>query len=113
VGGKTGSAQVFEHGHYGNNYVGSFVGVAPISHPRLVVLCAIFNPQGQHWGAVVAAPVVRNITAQALRYLRVPQEAGTNSISSLPDDGSVLPALPSQPKPVLASNKHNKNGNKG
>jgi stage V sporulation protein D (sporulation-specific penicillin-binding protein) len=90
IGGKTGSAQVFEDGHYGNNFVGSFVGIAPLSHPRLVILCAIFKPQGMHWGAVVAAPVVRNIAAQSLRYLRVPED---NVSPALAYNESLQPTL--------------------
>ena len=75
VGGKTGSAQVAEHGHYGDAYIGSFCGVAPLSHPRLVVLCVINKPVGVHWGAVVAAPVVHNVLKRALWYLKVPPDA--------------------------------------
>jgi stage V sporulation protein D (sporulation-specific penicillin-binding protein) len=75
VGGKTGSAQVAEHGHYGNKYVGSFCGIAPLNDPRLVVLCVINKPVGVHWGAVVAAPVVHDILQQALWYLKVPPDA--------------------------------------
>ncbi len=74
VGGKTGSAQVAEHGHYGDQYVGSFCGIAPITHPKLVVLCSIFKPVGVHWGAVVAAPVVHDILQQSLQYLKVPPD---------------------------------------
>jgi cell division protein FtsI/penicillin-binding protein 2 len=74
VGGKTGSAQVAEHGHYGDQYVGSFCGIVPLSHPRLVILCAIFKPQGVHWGAVVAAPVVHNIAKEAMLYLKDPPD---------------------------------------
>ncbi len=75
VGGKTGSAQVAEHGHYGGEYIGSFCGVAPLSNPRLVVLCVINKPVGVHWGAVVAAPVVHDILQQSLWYLKVQPDA--------------------------------------
>jgi cell division protein FtsI (penicillin-binding protein 3) len=75
VGGKTGSAQVAEHGHYGDQYIGSFCGIAPITNPKLVVLCVINKPTGVHWGAVVAAPVVRTILQHALWYLNVPPDA--------------------------------------
>lgn len=75
IGGKTGSAQVAEHGHYGDQYVGSFCGIAPLTHPRLVILCAIFKPSGVHWGAVVAAPVVHDIAKASLAYLKTPPDA--------------------------------------
>jgi cell division protein FtsI/penicillin-binding protein 2 len=74
VGGKTGSAQIAEHGHYGDQYVGSFCGIVPLSHPRLVILCAIFKPQGVHWGSVVAAPVVHNIAQLSMSYLKEPRD---------------------------------------
>ncbi len=74
VGGKTGSAQVAEHGHYGDEYVGSFCGIVPLTRPKLVILCAINKPVGVHWGAVVAAPVVHNVARRALWYLREPPD---------------------------------------
>jgi cell division protein FtsI/penicillin-binding protein 2 len=75
VGGKTGSAQVAEHGHYGNEYVGSFCGIAPLTNPKLVILCVITKPQGVHWGAVVAAPVVHDIAKYGLWYLKTEPDA--------------------------------------
>ena len=47
----------------------------PLSHPRLVILCAIFEPQGIHWGAAVAAPVVHNIARAAMLQLQIPPDA--------------------------------------
>ena len=75
VGGKTGSAQVagprgYEEGHF----VASFVGMYPLSQPRLVILCAVFEPQGIHWGASVAAPVVHNIAKAAMLQLHIPPD---------------------------------------
>ena len=76
VGGKTGSAQVsgprgYEEGHF----VASFVGMYPLSHPRLVILCAVFEPQGIHWGASVAAPVVHNVARQAMLQMQIVPDA--------------------------------------
>lgn len=76
VGGKTGSAQVSgPHGYESGHYVASFVGLYPLSHPRLVILCAVFEPQGIHWGAAVAAPVVHNIARAAMLELQVKPDA--------------------------------------
>lgn len=67
VGGKTGSAQVAgAHGYESGHFVASFVSMIPLSHPRLVILCAVFEPQGIHWGASVAAPVVHDLEKQAM-----------------------------------------------
>ena len=76
VGGKTGSAQVSgAHGYEEGHFVASFVGLYPLSHPRLVILCAVFQPQGIHWGASVAAPVVHNIAREALFQMQVSPDA--------------------------------------
>lgn len=51
VGGKTGTAYKIEGGVYVRKYVASFVGLAPISDPRLVVAVMIDEPTGgAHYG---------------------------------------------------------------
>jgi len=76
VGGKTGSAQVAgRHGYEEGHFVASFVGLYPLSHPRLVILCAVFEPQGIHWGAAVAAPVVHNIAREAMLQMQITPDA--------------------------------------
>jgi len=76
VGGKTGSAQVSgTHGYEEGHFVASFVGLYPLSHPRLVILCAVFQPQGIHWGASVAAPVVHNIAREAMLQMQISPDA--------------------------------------
>lgn len=51
VGGKTGTS---EDGVNTNKYVTSFIGVAPISNPQVVVLVTLYNPTGEggHQGGV-------------------------------------------------------------
>lgn len=74
VGGKTGTAQLIdkETGRYSHEeYVASFLGLAPINDPRVVVLVVLEAPKGEYYGGQVAAPVFRDITAQALRLLDV------------------------------------------
>ena len=44
VGGKTGTAFKAVAGGYGNDYVGLFSGVAPVSDPKLVVIVVINEP---------------------------------------------------------------------
>ncbi len=75
--GKTGTAHKQEGGGYASNkYIGSFVGLAPASAPRLVVAVMIDEPSGgQYYGGSVAAPVFANIIAGALRMLGVPYDA--------------------------------------
>jgi len=76
VGGKTGSAQVSgPRGYESGHFVASFVGLYPLSHPRLVIYCAVFEPQGIHWGAAVAAPVVHNIARAAMLQMQIAPDA--------------------------------------
>ncbi|MDQ2799148.1 MAG: penicillin-binding protein 2 [Armatimonadota bacterium] len=76
VGGKTGSAQWSgPRGYEEGKFVASFVGIYPLSHPRLVILCAVFQPQGIHWGASVAAPVVHNIAREAMLQMQIAPDA--------------------------------------
>jgi stage V sporulation protein D (sporulation-specific penicillin-binding protein) len=71
VGGKTGTAQLVENGVYADgDYVASFLGVAPIDDPRIVVLIKIEKPQ-PYWGGVVAAPVFNRVAEKALWKLGV------------------------------------------
>lgn len=76
VAGKTGTAHKLENGRYTNKYLSSFVGIAPASDPRLIVVVVIDEPTaGKHYGGEVAAPVFAQITAGALRSLGVRPDA--------------------------------------
>ena len=76
VGGKTGTAYKVEGGVYAKKYVASFVGVAPISEPRLVVAVMIDEPSGgAHYGGDVAGPAFSQIMGGALRTLGVLPDA--------------------------------------
>jgi len=76
--GKTGTAQVAAPGGRGyapGQYVASFVGGAPSDRPRVVALVSIYRPsKGGYYGGVLAAPVVKEILAEALAYMQVPPE---------------------------------------
>ncbi len=73
VGGKTGTA--YKHGPHGydkTKYRSSFVGIAPIDSPRLIVAVSLDEPSaGKHLGGQVAAPVFAQITSDTLRALNV------------------------------------------
>jgi cell division protein FtsI (penicillin-binding protein 3) len=87
VGGKTGTAHKLEGRGYGNKYVSSFVGFAPVSNPRLVVAVMIDEPSaGQYYGGAVAAPVFSGVMGSALRMLGVPTDAPVDNVI-LPPDG--------------------------
>ena len=73
VAGKTGTTQlVSEHGYDKHHHSASFIGLAPVSRPRLVVAVVINDPQaGQYYAATVAAPVFATIMAHSLRLLNI------------------------------------------
>ncbi len=73
--GKTGTAQVAENGTYSETkYVASFIGFAPAQDPQLLVSVIVDQPQGEIYGASVAAPAFGKIAGFALPYLGVPTE---------------------------------------
>lgn len=76
VGGKTGTAYKVEGGVYAKKYVASFVGLAPISDPRLVVAVMIDEPTGgAHYGGDVAGPAFSQIMGGALRTMGIVPDA--------------------------------------
>jgi len=77
VAGKTGTARKFIKGRYSKDrHLSLFVGIAPVSHPRLVVAVMVDEPQGkQYYGGQVAAPVFADIMRGALRLLNLMPDA--------------------------------------
>jgi cell division protein FtsI (penicillin-binding protein 3) len=72
VGAKTGTSKKAAIGGYGDEYVGYFAGVAPVSNPRLAVVVTINEPGGDiYYGGDVAGPAFSEIMAGALRILNV------------------------------------------
>ncbi|MBP8053254.1 MAG: penicillin-binding protein 2 [Burkholderiaceae bacterium] len=73
VGGKTGTAHKQEgKGYADKKYRGSFVGVAPIDSPRIVVAVMVDEPtNGKYFGGDVAAPVFSETVQQTLRMMGV------------------------------------------
>ena len=88
VAGKTGTAHKLEgRGYAAHRYVSSFVGLAPVSNPRLIVAVMIDDPAGgQYYGGSVAAPVFSRITDAALRALNVPHDAPLDNVILPPPD---------------------------
>lgn len=77
VAGKTGTVhKVGTSGYEANSYRSNFVGIAPVSNPRLIVVVSIDNSKtGGYYGAQVAAPVFSQVAGPALRMLDVPPDA--------------------------------------
>lgn len=85
--GKTGTTHIAAAGSYDRRrYLATFVGFAPVSNPRLVLLVSLRDPQGAYYGGEVAAPVFQSVMAGALRMLGV-----------APDALPAAPLIPSAP----------------
>lgn len=73
VGGKTGTA--YKHagrGYDRSKYRASFIGLAPMSNPRVIVAVSVDEPSaGSHYGGTVAGPAFVAITGGTLRALNV------------------------------------------
>ena len=76
VGGKSGTAHKQEgKGYAANKYRSWFVGMAPISNPRIVVAVMVDEPsKGVYFGGLVAAPVFSQVVQQTLRLMNVPPD---------------------------------------
>lgn len=95
VAGKTGTAhKLGPTGYEKDKYVGSFVGLAPVSNPRLIMAVMIDEPTtGKYYGGTVAAPVFSAVMTDALRMLAVPQDAPNNNVVIPPDIEDVKEAI--------------------
>ena len=91
VAGKTGTAYKLEGGQYVKKYISSFVGLAPVSRPRLVVAVMIDEPTGAHYGGAVAAPVFARIVEGSLRALGVAPDAPITPLQLARKQGAEAP----------------------
>lgn len=72
VAGKTGTVKkVGQHGYTEDQYMALFVGMAPATHPRLVMAVTINQPQKEYYGGQVAAPVFGAVMAGAMRLMDI------------------------------------------
>lgn len=76
VAGKTGTVRKTGSGGYQENaYRGVFVGITPVSDPRIITVVMIDHPRGDaYYGGAIAAPVFSRIAGSALRILDVPPD---------------------------------------
>jgi cell division protein FtsI/penicillin-binding protein 2 len=77
VAGKTGTAQKLEpNGTYSHSrFVASFIGFAPADEPLIAISVIVDEPRPYYFGAVVAAPVFRNVAGEVIKYLKANQSA--------------------------------------
>ncbi|RZM70328.1 peptidoglycan glycosyltransferase FtsI [Pseudoalteromonas rubra] len=86
---KTGTSEKAIAGGYGDEYVGYFAGVAPVSDPRLAVVVMINEPGGDvYYGGHTAGPVFAEIVSNALRILNVAPDKDRVAYLKRPDNDS-------------------------
>lgn len=94
VAGKTGTAQLVEHGRYSHSkMVTSFAGFAPKDDPKMAALLVLWEPQGAFYGGIIASPVFARLAEKVLTYLGVERKATARSSGvkqvSVPDVGGL------------------------
>jgi len=73
VAGKTGTVRKAAGGGYTEDrYFSVFAGMAPASHPRLVMVVMVDSPDdGEYYGGLIAAPVFSRVMEGALRLMDI------------------------------------------
>jgi cell division protein FtsI (penicillin-binding protein 3) len=99
VGGKSGTA--YKHGAHGydkSKYRASFVGMAPMPNPRIVVAVSVDEPTaGSHFGGQVSGPVFSAIAGDTLRSLNIPPDMPVKQMVVSDDSVPLAPAAPTLP----------------
>ena len=98
VGGKSGTAyKQSGHGYDHSKYRASFVGMAPMPNPRIVVAVSIDEPTaGSHFGGYVAGPVFSAVVGDTLRSLNVPPDMPVKQLVVSDDAAKSAPSDPSK-----------------
>ena len=74
IGGKTGTSEPSPTKQE-EGFTVSFVSVAPIEKPEVVVLVAIYHPVGENpYGSKIAAPIVSKMLSEILPYMGIASE---------------------------------------
>lgn len=92
VAGKTGTAEIpNEEGNYQygyENYLYSFLGMAPVEDPQLVVYVAVSKPKlkGTEVGSIPVSEIFKSVTENSLKYMNIkPEQVKSIPKVTLPD----------------------------
>jgi cell division protein FtsI (penicillin-binding protein 3) len=98
VGGKSGTAyKQSGHGYDHSRYRASFVGMAPMPNPRIVVAVSIDEPTaGSHFGGYVSGPVFSAVVGDTLRSLNVPPDMPVKQLVVSDDPAKSAPSDPTK-----------------
>ncbi len=93
IGGKTGTADKVTNGQYNGEVYASFIALAPIDDPKLAILMIVDEPQGLHFGSQTAAPGVRTILEESLRYMKVPPSYTPDELAEIEKTAVAVPDI--------------------
>jgi cell division protein FtsI (penicillin-binding protein 3) len=92
VGGKTGTAQILKNGNYKeeglSSYQATFVGYFPADKPLYSCIVVVYEPSGNYYGGLVAAPVFKEVAEKVYSGsvdIIQPINAQPNLLTKLPD----------------------------
>jgi cell division protein FtsI (penicillin-binding protein 3) len=93
VGGKTGTARkpLVGRAGYSDQYVATFVGIAPLDDPRLVVAVMVDEPK-PYFGGLVAAPAFAEVMHASLLARRIVPDGRGRSLDDLVRETRVVAA---------------------
>ena len=80
IAGKTATSEKLPRGS--GKYIASFVGFAPANDPQIACLIILDEPLEEHMGGIIAAPVVKQVMEDTLRYLGVEPDLSSTENNS-------------------------------
>lgn len=85
LGGKTGTTIKLINGKYSySKVISSFVGVATIDNPSVVVLVVVDEPRGSTMSSIVSVPVAKEILQNVINYSKIKTENSKSSMVRMP-----------------------------
>ena len=72
------TAQIAENGSYlPNQYILSFLGIAPMNDPQIAIYFALVNPKNTiQYGGVTVGPIIKEALTQSFSILNIPKQNG-------------------------------------
>lgn len=96
IGGKTGTANKAKGGGYSEETFSSFIGMAPMDDPQIAILMIVDNPKGVKFGSQTAAPGVRLVLEETLRYLNIQPTYSEEEKQAMESNYTTVPDVTNQ-----------------
>lgn len=79
VAGKTGTAFIpdFKHGGYSDNVINTYIGFAPATDPKFVILIKLVNPSNAPLAGQTVVPAFKKLAEFLLNYYQIPPDRQT------------------------------------